>query len=252
MISLSDELQAKTSYENSSLAVIKAKNDVEQYKGNLAILLNLSPNTNFKLTNISIDSEMITLQSNDVNYLMELALKNRAEIKKLESQVELNKHDIKLAKNEFAPTLTATASASYSDSWRKSDSYEKNSNIGVNLTIPLFDGFSSVNSIKKAKHTQQQTKYSLDNMKNEIKNEVWAAYQDYKTAVDTYTKSKQVLQSSEENYKVAFTSYEVGKIDIVNLLTASSKLAQARQERINAFYSVLIDKVILYRTIGEF
>ena len=43
MISLSDELQAKTSYENSSLAVIKAKNNVEQYKGNLAVLLNLSP-----------------------------------------------------------------------------------------------------------------------------------------------------------------------------------------------------------------
>lgn len=252
MISLSDELQAKTSYENSSLAVIKARNNVEQYKGNLAILLNLSPNTDFKLANISIDSEMITLQSNDVNNLMELALENRSEIKKLESQVELNKYDIKLAKNEFAPTITATASASYSNSWKKSDSYEKDSSIGINLSIPLFDGFSSVNSIKKAKHTQQQTKYSLDNTKNEIKNEVWTAYQDYKTAVDTYAKSKQVLKSSEENYKVAFTSYEVGKIDIVSLLTASSQLAQARQERINAFYSVLINKVILYRTIGEF
>ena len=183
---------------------------------------------------------------------MELAVKNRAELKEKESEIAISEYNIKLAENEFLPSLTATASTSYSDNWKKSYPYEKGSSIGLSLSIPLFDGFSSMNNIAKAKKVKQQAMYSHEDKKNEIENEVWTAFQDYKTSLDTYDKSEQILASAEENYKVAFRSYEIGKIDIVSLLTASSQLAQSRQERINAFYSVLINKVNLYRTIGEF
>ena len=252
MISLSDELQAKTSYENSSLAVIQAKNIVEQYKGNLAILLNLSPSTNFDLHDMSMDSNIIQIQSDDVNYLMDLAVKNRSELKQKKNEIEVSKYNVKNAKSELAPTIRATASTSYSDNWKESNPYRKESYVGLNVSIPLFSGFSTVNSISRSKYEVQQAKYSYESLKNDIKNEVWSAYQNYKTSVDKYAKSEQLLKSSEESYKVAFKSYEIGKIDIVSLLTASSQLANSRQERINAFYSVLINKVSLYRTIGEF
>lgn len=252
MISLSDELQAKTSYENSSLAVIQAKNIVEQYKGNLAILLNLSPSTKFDLYSTSMDSDIIQIQSDDVNYLMELAIKNRPELKQKENAIEISKHNVKSAKSELTPSIKAVASTSYNDNWKTSNPYKKELYVGLNVSIPLFSGFSSVNAISRTKYGLQQAKYSYESTKNDIKNEVWSAYQNYKTAVDKYAKSEQLLESSEESYKVAFKSYEVGKIDIVSLLTASSQLANSRQERINAFYSVLINKVSLYRTIGEF
>lgn len=252
MISLSDELQVKTSYENSSLAVIEAKNNVEQCQGNLAVLLNLPPNTNFNLEDTSMDNNMISLQSENVDYLMELALKNRAELKEEESKIESSEYDIKLAKSEFLPTITAKASTSYEDNWKTSNPYEKNSSIGINVSIPLFSGFSSVNNLAVAKKSKLQAKYLYEDKKNEIKNEVWTAFQNYKTSLDTYAKNKQVLASAEENYKVAFKSYEIGKIDIVSLLTASSQLVQSRKGIINAFYSVLNNKAILYRTIGEF
>ena len=103
MISLSDQLQAKTSYENSSLAVIQAKNTVEQYKGNLAILLNLSPSTNFDLYDMSMDDDVIQIQSDNVDYLMELAVKNRSELKQKKNEIEAGKYSIKSAKSELAP-----------------------------------------------------------------------------------------------------------------------------------------------------
>ena len=61
-----------------------------------------------------------------------------------------------------------------------------------------------------------------------------------------------MLKSAKENERVAFKSYEIGQTDIINLLTAESQLADARDRVVNAFYTVLINKATLYRSIGRF
>lgn len=88
--------------------------------------------------------------------------------------------------------------------------------------------------------------------RNDIRNEVWGAYHDYQTSVKSYEVSKKVLKSAEENEKVAFTSYEIGKTDIINLLTAESQLADARDALVNAFYTVLIIKRPCIGLSGDF
>ena len=84
-----------------------------------------------------------------------------------------------------------------------------------------------------------------------MENEVWSAYQNYKTAQRSYEISQTVLESAEENHRVAFRYYEVGKTDILNLLSAVAQLADARQNKITAFYSLLLSKANLYKSIGE-
>ena len=68
----------------------------------------------------------------------------------------------------------------------------------------------------------------------------------------SYEISQTILASAEENYRVAFRYYEVGKGDILNLLSAVDQLADARQNKITAFYSVLLNKANLYRSIGKY
>ena len=43
-----------------------------------------------------------------------------------------------------------------------------------------------------------------------------------------------------------------GKGDIINLLTAVAQLADARQNKITAFYSLLLSKANLYKSIGKY
>ena len=86
----------------------------------------------------------------------------------------------------------------------------------------------------------------------QIQNDVWSKYQHYKTALRTYEISQTVLDSAEENERVAFRYYKVGKGDILNLLTAVAQLADARQNKITAFYNLLLSKANLYRSIGKY
>lgn len=253
LVALSDKLLAKTSYEQSKLATVKAQNSVKQAQGNLATLLNLSPDTSFNLKTPPKDKDITKLETSEkVEQLMDLALAQRPELKSKESSVTAAKENITAVRSTTLPSLSATGSAGYGDSWRKSNPYQLSTSAGLRLSVPLFTGFADTYKVAAAQYQYREAQFGLKETQNSIRNEVWASYQDYQTAVEAYKISKAVLDSAKENERVAMKSYEVGKGDILNLLTATSQMSDARQGYVNAFYSVLISKANLYRAIGRF
>lgn len=252
MVNLVDKLQAKTSYEQSQLQVVKAENNLRQAQGNLATLLNLNPSTEIKLSTIKDDGQITKLQAGDeIEKLMQEALNSRPELKAGESSVLASKESISYARTGALPSLSAIANGTYGDNWKHSNPYNLNGEVGLKLSWPLFSGMSTMYQIDQAKFLYEQSQKNLDNQKNAVLNEVWSYYQNYQTGVKAYEISKQILATAEENSRVAFRYYEVGKVDILNLLNANSKLADAKQGVVNAFYGLLIDKAQLYRAVGR-
>ncbi len=254
LVSLSDKLQAKTSYEQSRLEVVTAENNVKQNQVDLGFLLNLSPYTQFNLTRPPKDKDITRLESGNksVQNLMQIALDLRPEIKSSESAMRAAKENIDAAKALNMPTISASGRFAYEDDWKYDNPYQYGSSAGINVSMPLFTGFSNTYNIAQAKYQYYQSKFAVAETKESVKNEVWSAYQNYKTAVTGYDISQQVLASAEEAERVAFAMYQVGKGDILTLLTASANLASARKEVIVSFYSVLRSKSNLYRSIGRF
>lgn len=254
LVSLSDKLQAKTSYEQSRLEVVTAENTVKQNQGDLAVLLNLSPDTPFDLRRPPKNKDITQLESGkrSVQALMQTALELRPEIKSAESSMQAAKENIKAAKAQNLPTISANGRFAYEDDWKYNNPYQYGSSAGLSVSVPLFTGFANSYNISEAKFQYNQTKFTVAETKESVKNEVWSAYQNYKTAVTGHEISKQVLASAEEAERVAFAMYQVGKGDILTLLTASANLASARKETIVAFYSVLRSKSNLYRAVGRF
>lgn len=252
MVTLVDKLQAKTSYEQSQLQVVKAENSLRQAQGNLATLLNLNPATEIKLLEIKDDGLITKLEAGDeIKKLMEEALNFRPELKAGESSVLASKKSISYARTGALPSLSAIANGTYGDNWKHSNPYNLNGEVGLKLSWPLFSGMSTMYQIDQAKFLYEQSQKNLDDQRNAVLNEVWSYYQNYQTGVKAYEISKQILATAEENSRVAFRYYEVGKVDILNLLNANSKLADAKQGVVNAFYGLLIDKAQLYRAVGR-
>ncbi len=251
MVSLSDKLQAQTRYEEALLSVVRAENAVKQYGGNLAVLLNLRPDTDVKLAKPVFDEKFIQIETDDVKELMKEALAVRPEIQAQQSSQEAQKANLRVARTRMLPSLSATASASYNDNWKYSRPYTSDNSAGLMLTWPLFSGFSNMYAAQQASYAYQQAQNQTQNLTRQVENEVWHAYQNYKTALRSYEISQTVLASAQENHRVAFRYYEVGKGDILNLLSAVAQLADARQNKITAFYDLLLSKANLYRSIGK-
>ncbi|MDD3669509.1 MAG: TolC family protein [Alphaproteobacteria bacterium] len=250
--SASDKLLARTSYEQSKLAVIRAKNAVKQNQGTLAVLLNLSPNTAFKLERPDRKKDIGKLETTmKVEEMMETALAQRSKMKKARSDLEAARQDVRQAQSGAIGSIKLTGATGYDNDMRAS-AYKVGSSVGIGVSVPLFTGFADTYNIAQARYQMQQAQYAVADTQDAIRNEVWTAYQNYQTAVAAHDVAKRVLDSAKENERVAFASYQVGKENILNLLTASSQFASARQELIVAYYSVLIGKATLYKAVGGF
>ena len=254
LVSLSDKLLAKTSYEESRLEVVRAQNQVKTSQGKLASLLNVSPETKFNLSKPKNDKDLTKLEMGDmsVSKMIETALSLRPEIQKSQKELEAAVANVKAQKASRMPKVSFSAKTGVNDDWHHDNSYQYGSSVGVNISVPLFTGFSTTYKIKEAEYQKEQALFSKEDVTEMVKNEVWTAYHDYETAVSSYDITKKALESAKENERVAFASYQVGKGDILNLLTAGSQLSTARKEVIVAYYSVLTSKAKLYRAIGRF
>lgn len=252
MVSLSDKLQAKTRYEQAVLSVVTAENSVSLANGALAVLLNLKPSTQLRVELPQFNDDFITIENDDVEQLMDEALQNRPEIHAGTNQEIAAKANLQSARAQNLPSFSANASAAYGDNWKKSSPYKAETAAGLTVSMPLFSGFANTYGMEQASYSYKQAQANQRDLKLAIQNEVWGNYQNYKTALRSYTISQTVLESAEENERVAFRYYTVGKGDIMNLLSAVAQLADARQNKITAFYSLLLSKANLYRSIGKY
>ena len=251
MVSLSDKLQAKTRYEQSLLAVVQQENLVKQNSGALAVLINVRPDVEISLNKPTFNDQDTKIKNDNVQELMAQALEKRPEMLVQENTQEAAKANLHAARARLLPSLSVTASSAIGDNWKHHAPYAVNNAAGLVLSWPIFSGFANMYAAEQASYLYKQAQNQTENIKRQVENEVWSAYQNYKTAQRSYEISQTVLDSAEEKHRVAFRYYEVGKTDILNLLSAVAQLAEARQNKITAFYSLLLSKPNLYRSIGE-
>ncbi|MDY6408076.1 MAG: TolC family protein, partial [Pseudomonadota bacterium] len=187
LVSSSDKLLAKTTYENSRLDVVQADNTLKKAKGALAVLLNLSPDTELKVTTPPKNKDITKLEGNEtVQELMEIALTLRPELKSQQSQMTAAEREIKILEAADFPTISAGASVGYGDNWKKHSPYAVDSSVGLSLSLPLFTGFSDTYKTAHAKYQYRQAALSVLETQDSVRKDVWNSYQDYKTAVEAY------------------------------------------------------------------
>lgn len=253
LAALNDKLQTQTSYEQSRLKVIEVENLVKQYEGELATILNLPPQTQFNLKEPPKDRDLTALDKKDtIEKLIEVAIRDRDEIKSQEMSLNATNSSLQELRASRYGSFSLSADSGYNNSWKDTRYYQRDNTIGLSYNLPLFTGFDTTHKISSAKYKREQERHALEEIKNQVRNEVWSAYHDYQTSLKSYDVSKKLLKSAEENEKVAFKSYEIGQTDIINLLTAESQLADARDTLVVAFYTVLINKAKLYRSVGRY
>lgn len=170
---LSDKLLAQTSYEQSKLAVEQAKNTLTRAMGDLAILLNVSPDTTFDLKRPPRDRDISKLETDmSVREMMETALTLRPEIKSRLSDLEAARREVDITRSAALPSLSAKASAGWDDNWKYHAPYAYGGSIGVSLSVPLFTGFKDTYNIAKAKFNVRDAEWAVTQVRDSIQNEV--------------------------------------------------------------------------------
>lgn len=92
---------------------------------------------------------------------------------------------------------------------------------GLQLSVPVFNGFSSRNNVRRKAVNVKRFEYQLEQTKLDLESSVYQAYVDSEGAQKSYDAASVALRSQELAYEYAKTKYDVG-------LTNSFEFSQSK------------------------
>ncbi len=235
-----DQLQAKTAYVQAVLNRITAQGNEKTAEGVLANAMGLEAD-HVLLIAPPLSSPDEKFEQN-VSHLIDAAKNSRPDLKAAQAQLEA-------AKASGMPNISLSASQNYTHS-SIYDPYRSTS-VGLTLNIPIFTGFDTTYSIRAAEARVAASSAQRDQIAMQVSLDVWRAYHNLVTGTETLRSTQALLESATESERMALGRYKAGVGTIVDLLTAESSLASARQQRVQATYNWQIDKATLAQSMGR-
>jgi outer membrane protein len=181
------------------------------------------------------------------------ALENMPQIRSAEFELKSAEKDLAKAWGQVSPTIgingglytrySALAAdplnptADYPYSTQMKDYFNKQ--VGIGITVPLFNRLQVKNSISNAKLGVMNSQLVLDQAKLGLYKEIQQAHADARAAMEEYNSSLEAVKSNQEAFKYAQQKLEVGLMNSVdfnvtknNLITAESAMIQAKYKYI--------------------
>jgi outer membrane protein TolC len=243
-----DKLQAQTSFANATLTKLRNEGTLKVAYGNLANVMGAPANTNFQIADSKLD-DIPELIDQDIDALIEQARLQRPDLVASEAQLKASLAKIEAVKADAKPKVRIDASNQYDENLLGQIS-QNTSQLGVFLSIPLFEGYKPTYLIRSAEATAELNASKRDQLKLQVSLDVWTAYQNLKTANETITASNVLLLSAEESSRVSLGRYKEGVGNIIDTLNAQSALANAKQQKIQSVLSWNIARTTLAQSIG--
>lgn len=241
-----DKLQAQTAYAQLSLARITSEGNLQTAYGSLANVMGLPANQKISLITHTSNAPANVL--GDVNTLIEQASARRPDLIASEAQVKAALASIDASKSATKPTISIGVSNNVQDG--SSLAASNSSTLGFTVSIPLFSGYAPTYRVHAAEATADMRAAQRDKLRLQISLDVWSAYQNLRTALESVTATDILVKSAEESSRVALGRYKAGVGNMIESLNAQSALASAHQQAIQATLNANIARATLAQAMG--
>jgi len=166
----------------------------------------------------------------------------RSQLKSAESRVEIARADRRMQVDLLANTQTRRG-----DDWEGRDDWD----IGVAISIPLFDGGVRRSRIDQANAQLLRARQVLQNTLNEVRTEARAALGSLNTAGAQVEAARQAVDEAQEAMRIEALRYGAGRSTVTNLLSAESASWSAIASLNQANFDGFVAQVRLLRSLGE-
>ena len=247
-----DLLEIEATAATQEQQIINGKNQVLISRINLAQLLQITDYENFDIADEEFEVPPSDILNNSAKTIFSKALSFRNDIKFSESNVTLAEKDLEIAKGAVFPTLGAfiNYNTRYSDQFFDpftgqlipfKDQLWINDGIsfGAQLNIPVFNGWSTRNGIRRSKISLEKARLQLEQDKLALETNVNQAYVDVENTAKTYEASLKTLDARRLAYDYARERYNVGVMNAFDFSQAQARVDNAAAEVIRSKYDYI-------------
>jgi outer membrane protein len=238
---------ADANLAQSKLLLLDAQNNYQASLSGLSEILGYPSQQPFEL----VDTESaIEAPSSDVTQLQTQAFSNRPEIAAQTLQYEAAQHFQKaerdlllpsvdalgvVGKTPFAPTINGVSP--FPSNWY--------GGIGVNVNVPLFNGFLYPARSKEAALRAEAQKENLRDLKDKVANDVRRSWLNAITAYNRIGVSEQFMKQADLAISLSQARYNIGLSSIVELSQAQLQQTEAQIQFATARYQYRIAESVL-------
>ena len=263
MSAKTDLLEIEARLADEELLVIRTENN---YK---ASLLDLKRSMNFPV------GETLALKDIDEKELIEypvfedadsvfaLALQYIPAVKARMQQLNAVEKALAISKGTLSPSISLGGGyntgyyETYKDEQGNIISFKdqiKNNvskSVGVSMSVPIFNRWSSRSEIKQRKLDLEKEKVDLDNYKNQLYYEIESYCQDLSAVSAEYLQAKKQTESNELAFEAAQKKKEQGMFNLIDLYTSKNLLSNAQSELLRTKLLYLLKRKTLDFYMGK-
>ena len=233
LATVADVYRAETQVAQADLNLIRSRGELEKARGQLAAAAGLAVNSTLRVQTLT-ELPQIQEMKTTVGDLLDRARAARPDLVAAEAQARSARSSAEAASKAGLPTIEVTGGAGrtfFTDDRSSAANYS----IGVNVRIPLFNGFRDRYGMQLAQAQAEQAVANRDTLYRQAELDVWQAYYDVQTAATAITTTESQVRSAEQTSEATLGRYRAGFGSILDLITAQQDEANARVQRIQSY-----------------
>ncbi len=270
-----DLLNAQSTAATDAQNVVSQENALDLALLNLAQLIQV-PSEGFDIAPVDVGTPSSTLMYSNSDIVYQKSLLTQPQIARATKFIEDADFNIEIQKGAFMPSLTYSFGAStfYNtvlgqpdfisgmtpngipfeiDNRISKQLFENNLNyqIGLNLSIPIFNRFQTKNRVERAVISKKVAETRLENEKLNLEQTIEQAYLDVKTALKAYEAAKTSLEAQEEAFKNAQERFNFGALSVFDFELVRTRLVNAQATMIRSKFDYVFKTKVLQFYSGE-
>lgn len=244
---LTDVHEAQARFDRARAQEIEARNALQISRRAMAKIIGEAPG---EVLPLGARAQYRPPEPLEPEAWVDLALAQAFEVRFRQTAFERMQSNYRRAQSQHLPTLDMVASYSKSSNTDQGHSTDKNARIGVELSIPLYQGGRVMAEAREAAHRRDQAEEEWLLARRHAELEATTGYSELTNALARIQALEQAVRSGETALKAAEISFSVAYRTFVDVLNAQQLLYRSRFDLLRARFDYIKALVRLNAAVG--
>ncbi|AYB29236.1 TolC family protein [Chryseolinea soli] len=237
-------LRSKSEAERVKADLNSAENRVVNARKYFNFLLNKPLDREIEVSYTFSDATALDTASTDIA--------SREELKMIKTSRDINAASIRLNKLTRVPKVNAFLDlGSQASDWKFNDK-SKYYLVGVQLSLPLFQGFRNNISIRQNTLEMRKTELNLTRTTEQLQLAADVAKNDLQTTIQNYAAAREQLKSAQSYFNLVEKGYQQGINTLIEFLDARNQLTSSQLQQNLRLFEMLTAEARLERETASY
>ena len=244
-------LNAEVDVNNDSILLITAKQQLNNVKRGLNIILGIDKEVNY-----IVETDVDFAEIMNFDDLQQKTLANNSLLKQNEQNVAISEFNIKINKANYLPTLDLNTSYGWNKSENPVTSFlagatSNGLNTGLSLSWNLFDGGNTKTRVANAKIVLDNQQILLEQQKTTIENILKNTWENYNNQLFIIGAQDKNVLTAQNNFDRTEERYKLGQVTSIEFRQAQINFINAKTALNNATFDAKLIELQLLQLSGD-